>query len=242
MKIEICANSYQSAINAENAGANRIELCSELAVGGITPSFGLLKKVMTDLTIPVHVLIRPRSGDFTFSDTEFEIMKENIQLCKELGVNGIVSGVLFTDNSIDFERTKELIEHSKPMSFTFHRAFDWLKTPIINLKKLEAIGVERILTSGQKASANQGLSTLIKLQKNSTKISIMPGGGISFENILRFQENGFKEVHLSASTQIKTINKPFISMNSSKHFEETKIATSDVQKIKECIALLSNEN
>ena len=242
MKIEICANSYQSAINAEKAGANRIELCSELAIGGITPSFGLLKKVMTDLTIPVHVLIRPRSGDFTFSDAEFEIMKENIQLCKELGISGIVSGVLFTDNSIDLERTKELIEHSKPMSFTFHRAFDWLKNPIENLKKLEAIGVERILTSGQEASANQGLSTLIKLQKNTAKISIMPGGGISSENILRFQENGFKEVHLSASTQIKTINKPFISMNSSKHFEETKIATSDVQKIKKCIALLSNEN
>ena len=118
MLIEICANSYQSAINAEKAGANRIELCSELAVGGITPSYGLLKKVTKELTIPIHVLIRPRSGDFTFSDDEFNIMKENILLCKELGVKGIVSGVLHLDSSIDMERTKELVAISKPMNFT----------------------------------------------------------------------------------------------------------------------------
>ncbi len=140
MILEICANSYQSAINAEKAGANRIELCSELAVGGITPSYGLLKKVMADLTIPVHVLIRPRSGDFTFSDAEFDIMKENILLCKELGVSGIVSGVLHTNNTIDIERTKELVEHSKPMNFTFHRAFDWVLNPEEEIKKLEKIG------------------------------------------------------------------------------------------------------
>ena len=125
MKLEICANSYQSASNAEKAGAHRIELCAELAVGGITPSYGLLKKVMHDLTIPVHVLIRPRSGDFTYSDAEFQIMKENILICKELGVTGIVSGVLKLDNTIDIERTKELVAVAKPMNFTFHRAFDW---------------------------------------------------------------------------------------------------------------------
>ena len=242
MILEICANSYQSAINAEKAGANRIELCSELAVGGITPSYGLLKNVMRDLTIPVHVLIRPRSGDFTFTDAEFEIMKENIQLCKKLGVAEIVSGVLCTDSSIDYKRTEELIELSKPMNFTFHRAFDWVRNPLEEIKKLEVIGVKRILTSGQENSASKGLSTLIDLQNYTSKISIMPGGGICSENILIFQENGFKEVHLSASTQIETIEKPLISMNSSKHFEETKIATSDIQKIKDCIALLSNEN
>jgi copper homeostasis protein len=241
MKVEICANSYQSAINAEKAGANRIELCSELAVGGITSSYGLLKKVMANLTIPVHVLIRPRSGDFTFSDTEFEIMKENIQLCKELGVAGIVSGVLHLDNTIDFERTHQLVALSKPINFTFHRAFDWVQNPVEEIKNLEKIGVKRILSSGQESSAERGIQNLIEW-KNASTISIMPGGGISTKNILLFKENGFKEVHLSASTQIKTIEKPLISMNSSKHFEETKIATSDIQKIKDCIALLSNEN
>jgi copper homeostasis protein len=240
MLIEICANSYKSAINAEKAGANRIELCSELAVGGITPSYGLLKKVMNDLTIPVHVLIRPRSGDFTFSKAEFEIMKENIQLCKELGVAGIVSGVLHLNNTIDIERTHQLVALSKPLNFTFHRAFDWIQNPLESIKKLEEIGVSRILTSGQKASAEKGIQNLFEWN-NSTTITILPGGGISTDNILLFQENGFKEVHLSASTQIKTIEKPLISMNSHTHFEETKRATSDVQKIKNCIAILSNE-
>jgi len=241
MKVEICANSYQSAINAEKAGANRIELCSELAIGGITPSYGLLKKVINDLAIPVHVLIRPRSGDFTFSEAEFEIMKENIQLCKELGVAGIVSGVLHFDTTIDIERTQELVALSNPMNFTFHRAFDWVSNPLEEIKKLESIGVQRILSSGQEASAEKGIDHLVHWN-NATNITIMPGGGINNSNIKLFQENGFKEVHLSASTQIKTIEKPRISMNSHKHFEETKLATSDVQKIKDCIALLSNEN
>ena len=150
MILEICANSYQSAVNAEIASAHRIELCSEISVGGITPSLGLLKKVLQSLTIPVHVLIRPRSGNFTYSDKEFEIMKENIRLCKDLGCAGIVSGVLHEDNSIDLKRTKELIELSKPMSFTFHRAFDIVSKPKEALLQLIALGVHRLLTSGCK--------------------------------------------------------------------------------------------
>lgn len=106
-------------------GADRIELCQELAIGGITPSYGLLKQVLDTLDIPVFVLIRPRSGNFTYSDAEFDIMKQNIQLCKDLGASGIVSGVLNIDNTIDIERTQELVELSKPLPFTFHRAFDW---------------------------------------------------------------------------------------------------------------------
>ena len=241
MKLEICANSYQSAINAEVAGADRIELCSELAIGGITPSYGLLKKVVENLTIPIHVLIRPRSGDFTFSDDEFNIMKENILLCKELEINGIVSGVLNIDNTIDVERTKELVAISKPMNFTFHRAFDWVKNPIKEIKELEKIGVTRILTSGQKNSAETGLNSLIEFQKSTSKISIMPGGGINQKNIKLFKENKFTEVHLSASSQLKKIENPLISMNSKKHFDETKITISDVQKIKNCIEIISNE-
>jgi len=241
MKLEICANSYQSAINAEKAGANRIELCAELAVGGITPSYGLLKKIMNDLIIPVHVLIRPRSGDFTYSDDEFQILKEDILICKELGVLGIVSGVLHIDNSIDIERTKELVEIAKPMNFTFHRAFDWVLNPIDEIKNLEKIGVVRILTSGQETSAEKGLNNLIEFQKATSKITIMPGGGINKNNIKLFQENEFKEVHLSATSQTKTIEKPSISMNSNKHFDETQIATSDIEHIKTCLDIISNE-
>ncbi len=241
MLIEICANSYQSAINAEKAGANRIELCSELAVGGITPSYGLLKKVVENLTIPIHVLVRPRSGDFTYSDDEFQILKEDILICKELGVLGIVSGVLHIDNSIDIERTKELVEIAKPMNFTFHRAFDWVLNPIDEIKNLEAIGIVRILTSGQETSAEKGLNNLIEFQKATSKITIMPGGGINKNNIKLFQENGLKEVHLSATSQTKTIEKPAISMNSNTHFDETQVAVSNIEHIKNCIEILSNE-
>lgn len=241
MKLEICANSYQSAINAEKAGAHRVELCSELAVGGITPSYGLLKKVVEKLTIPVHVLIRPRSGDFTYADDEFQIIKEDILLCKELGVTGIVSGILNLDNTIDIERTKELVDISKPMNFTFHRAFDWVQNSLEEIKKLEKTGVTRILTSGQEDSAENGLQNLIELQKSTSKITIMPGGGINKNNIKLFQENGFKEVHLSASLQTKTIEKPSVSMNSSKHFDETQLAVSDMQQIKNCLEIISNE-
>ncbi len=149
MKLEICASNYQSANNAQNAGAHRIELCSELAVGGITPSYGLIKQVIENLSIPVFVLIRPRSGDFTYSDADFEIMKQDIQMCKKLGCKGIVSGVLNSDNTIDIERTKTLIELSKPLPFTFHRAFDWTPNPFEALKSLINLNVNRILTSSR---------------------------------------------------------------------------------------------
>ena len=153
MLLEICASSFQSAINAQNAGAHRIELCSELAVGGVTPSYGLLKNVLATVTIPVNVLIRPRSGNFTYSEEEYVIMKTDIQLCKELGCNGIVSGVLNPDNTIDIARTQELIEWSKPLEFTFHRAFDWVENSFEAIEQLMAIGATRVLTSGKKQTA-----------------------------------------------------------------------------------------
>jgi len=241
MLIEICANSYQSAINAEEAGADRIELCSELAVGGITPSYGLIKKVMQDISIPVHVLIRPRSGDFTYSDDEFEIMKEDIKYCKEVGCAGIVSGILHSDNTIDINRTEQLKEISKPLSFTFHRGFDWVQNPKESLKQLEQIGVNRILTSGQEPSAEYGISLLKELRELSN-VKILPGGGINIDNIQLFQKAGFDEVHLSATKHTQTIETPKISMNSLKHFEETKVAQSDQHLIHSIINLLNKHS
>jgi copper homeostasis protein len=150
MIVEVCANSLQSSLNAENAGAHRIELCSELGIGGITPSFGLLKKVKEKLSLPVHVLIRPRSGDFTYSDLEFNIMKEDILFCREMGFAGIVSGVLHSDFSLDLSRTGTLVELAGDHTFTFHRAFDWVKDPITTLDQLEKIGYACLLNSGHK--------------------------------------------------------------------------------------------
>jgi len=236
MLLEICANSYESAMNASTAGAHRIELCSELAVGGITPSCGLLKKVMNDLAIPVHVLIRPRSGDFTYSRSEFEIMKANIILCKELGCAGIVSGVLLQDQTIDSERTKELIELAKPMNFTFHRGFDWTPDPIEAIIELAVLGVNRVLTSGQELSAEKGILRLQELQKVvENELIVMPGGGINPSNVYVFKESGFEEIHASATSIRQSINNPKISMNSGNLFNDTRIATSNKEKIKQLL-------
>jgi len=240
MIVEICANSYQSAMNAVQAGAHRIELCSELAVGGITPSYGLLKQVMQESTIPVHVLIRPRSGDFTYSDKEFEIMKENITLCKELGCAGIVSGILNTDHTIDLERTQTLIELSKPLHFTFHRAFDWVANPLIEIEKLASIGVDSVLTSGQEFSASKGIE-LLKALKGKTDVKIMPGAGININNVMLFKEAGFKEVHLSATKQTQTIESPKISMNSSKLLSDSALFHSDIEHIQNILKKVKNE-
>lgn len=230
MLLEICANSYQSAINAEQAGAHRIELCTELAVGGITPSYGLIKKVLKDISIPVFILIRPRSGNFTYSDKEFQIMKEDIVLCKELGCAGIVSGILNPDNSIDIERTKELADLSKPLAFTFHRAFDWVADPLYEIEQLAALGVHRILSSGQETSAVKGIALLKELQ-NKTSITILPGGGINAQNAFEFKKAGFSEIHASASKVIETATLAKISMNSANLLSDTELSYADKQNI-----------
>ncbi|MCP4977645.1 MAG: copper homeostasis protein CutC [Maribacter sp.] len=233
MLVEVCANSLESAMNAQNAGADRIELCSELAVGGITPSYGLLKTVKKNLEIPVHVLIRPRSGDFSYSDREFDIMKENIVLCVEMGFDGIVSGQLHTDFTLDVERTKELIGLSGNLKFTFHRAFDWVSNPLTTMKQLEGLGVDYILSSGQQNSALHGIELLTKLNSESTTCAIMPGGGINADNVKRFKKNGFGVVHLSAAkfTERLACN-PKVSMNSPSFLADQGFFVSNIDTIK----------
>lgn len=233
MLVEICATSVQSAVNAQQAGAQRIELCSELAVGGITPSYGLLKQVLSEISLPVFVLIRPRSRNFVYSDEEFEVMKTNIEICKELGVSGIVSGVLKEDFSIDLKRTKELIERAKPLEFTFHRGFDLTENPIKSLEELIESGASRILTSGQETSADKGIDLLVQLKNAAgNRLIILPGGGINPDNLHLFKTNGFTEIHASASSLFKESPKPKISMNSEKFWDETKLFVSDEEIVK----------
>lgn len=240
MLLEICACNYQSAINAQTSGAHRIELCTELAVGGLTPSYGLLKQVLDVLTIPVFVLIRPRSGNFTYSEIEFEIMKQDIQLCKELGCSGIVSGVLNSDNTVDVERTKQLIELSKPLPFTFHRAFDWAPNPLEALEQLIDLGAKQVLTSGQDSSAEKGIELLKQLKSKAIdRITILPGGGIKKENSKMFKDLGFTELHASATSLYSVNEPPKISMNGPKFFDETVEIVSDVEKIKGILKVIS---
>nr|WP_299523318.1 copper homeostasis protein CutC [Winogradskyella sp.] len=223
MLLEICTNSFQSAKNAQDAGAHRIELCQELSVGGITPSYGLIKQVIENLKIPVFVLIRPRSGNFIYSDDEFKIMTRDIELCKKLGCHGIVSGVLNSIQTIDIERTKVLIELSKPLSFTFHRAFDEVANPEDALRQLIDLDVTRVLTSGQQSTAIKGLELLNQLKQLANgRITILPGSGINAKNANCFKVAGFTEIHASASSVIQQENSLFSKPQT----------VSNVQKIK----------
>ena len=201
MIIEVCAESYEYAVKAEKAGADRIELCKDLHLDGLTPDYESAKKTIDSLNIPVFVLIRPRKGDFMYSDEEFELMKQDILKFKEMGCKGIVSGVLNDDNSIDIKRTKKLVELSRPLEFTFHRAFDVVSDPLEEIENLIRLGVNRILTSGQKEKAIDGLVLLKQLKRiSNNRILIMPGSGISKNNLKDFEL--FNEVHGSFKDEI----------------------------------------
>ena len=194
MIIEVCAESYEYALKAEKAGANRIELCKDLHLDGLTPDYESAKRTIDSLNIPVFILIRPREGDFIYSNEEFELMKRDIIKFKKMGCKGIVSGVLNDDNSIDIDRTKELVELSEPLEFTFHRAFDVVSDPFKEIENLIELGIDRVLTSGQKNKAIEGLDLLLELKKNANnRIKIMPGSGINKSNIVNFES--FEEIH-----------------------------------------------
>ncbi len=203
MIIEVCAESYEYALKAERAGADRIELCKDLYLDGLTPDYESAKKTIDKLNIPVFILIRPREGNFIYSNDEFELMKSDIVKFKEMGCKGIVAGVLNNDNSVDIERTKELTELSRPLEFTFHRAFDIVSKPLDEIENLIGIGVNRVLTSGQKEKAIDGLVLLEQLKRISkNRILIMPGSGISKNNLLDFEL--FDEVHGSFFKEINS--------------------------------------
>ena len=205
MIIEVCAESYEDALKAEKAGADRIELCKDLHLDGLTSDYETAKRTIDSLNIPVYILIRPREGNFIYSNEEFELMKKDIIKFKEMGCKGIVSGVLNDDNSIDIERTKELVELSRPLEFTFHRAFDLVSDPFEEIENLIEIGVTRILTSGQKHKAIEGLELLEEFKNISkNRILIMPGSGISNMNFMKF--NSFNEIHGSFKDGVPIIN------------------------------------
>ena len=203
MIIEVCAESYEYAQKAEKAGADRIELCKHLHLDGLTPNYKTAKKTIDNLNIPVFVLIRPRNGDFNYTEKEFEIMKADIVKFKKMGCKGIVSGILNNDNTIDIKRTNELVNLSRPLEFTFHRAFDMVTDPLKELEKLIQLGIDRVLTSGQKQKAVKGIELLKELKKNAKdKIIIMPGSGINKLNIMNFRP--FNEIHGSFKNEINT--------------------------------------
>jgi len=200
-KLEIIGFNIESCIAAQEAGANRIELCASPGEGGTTPSYAFIKEAREKLDIDLYVMIRPGGGDFLYSDDDFEIMKNDVAICKQLGCDGIVTGILTADGKVDKKRCKELIELAYPLEATFHRAFDRVADPFEALEDIIELGFERILTSGLKPKAIDSLELLSKLIKQSDeRIIIMPGSGVTAENIITIAEStGAKEFHSSAT-------------------------------------------
>ncbi len=206
IKLEVCIDSVQSAINAEKGGASRVELCDNLFEGGTTPSAGAIDLARKNISIGLHVIIRPRGGDFLYSDLEFEIMKKDIQTAKELGADGVVFGILQADGTVDKERNAVLAALAAPMRTTFHRAFDMTTDPFQALEDIIALGIDRILTSGLERTVPEGVALITKLvEKAGDRIVIMPGGGIDEFNIEKIVEaTGVKECHISGRKKVKS--------------------------------------
>jgi copper homeostasis protein len=204
--LEVAANSVASALAAEAGGAARVELCSALDVGGLTPSHAAIATACERLRIPVHVLIRPRAGDFVFDDLECEVMQRDIEVCKALGCAGVVLGVLTAEADVDVPRSRSLRNTAGGMSVTFHRAFDVTRDPERALDAIIAIGCDRLLTSGQQVGAHAGAPLIRKLiGQAGGRITIMPGGGITAQNIAAIaQATGAREFHASAKTRVPT--------------------------------------
>jgi copper homeostasis protein len=197
--IEIATSDFVTTQSAVAGGADRIELCANLAEGGTTPSYGTLIKCREAFAVSLYPIIRPRGGDFLYTNDEFAIMLQDVKLCKELGYDGVVIGLLNKDGSIDMKRTAQLIEAAYPLGITFHRAFDRCKDPFEAMEQLIDIGCERILTSGQQPSVVDGVELVATLNKAADeRIIIMPGSGLRKENIKMLAEKtGCVEFHSS---------------------------------------------
>lgn len=204
--VEACVDGVPSALAAEAGGAGRLELCSGLSEGGITPSVGLIEMVRERIRLPLFVLIRPRGGDFLYDAEEFEVMRRDVTTAGLLGADGVVLGVLQSNGMVDAERTAALIEAARPLDVTFHRAFDFTQDAEAALERLIALGVDRVLTSGQAARAVDGVATIAGLVRRAAgRIGIVAGGGIRPDNVKAVvQGSGVTEVHLRGSGAVQS--------------------------------------
>jgi len=241
--LEICANSVESAFLAQLGGAHRVELCDNIFEGGTTPSYGAISIARKMLRINLNVIIRPRGGDFLYSESEFEIMCEDIVMAKQLGADGVVFGFLLPDGSVDTKRTQKLVKLAKPMNVTFHRAFDVCKDPYLALEEIIGCGCNRILTSGRANKAENGTELLKKLVETANgRIIIMPGSGIDESNIEEiYKETGVNEFHASLRTSFESpmiYRNTEISMGTHAENEYKRLLT-DPDRVKKVIEILS---
>lgn len=245
--LEICVDSVKSAINAERGKATRLELCSNLIIGGTTPTKSLFEEVKKNVNIPINVLIRPRFGDFLYSDYEVNIIKNEIKMFKKLGVDGIVVGILTKNGEIDLDNMKKFIEGAQDIPITFHRAFDVCREPLKAFYQLQELGVQNILTSGQSQDCLRGKKLLKELVKISTKNSknkteILVGAGLNIENIDEIVNfTGATNFHFSGK-RIKQSSMEYRKENVNmglKEFSEFEILETDQNLVREMADYLS---
>lgn len=204
--IEIATSDFITTQSAVQGGADRIELCANLAEGGTTPSAGMIRRCREAFNVLLYPIIRPRGGDFLYTDEEFDIMLHDVRLCKELGCDGVVIGLLHADGKIDIKRTAKLVDTAYPLGVTFHRAFDRCLDPFVAMEELISIGCERILTSGQQPAAPDGVALIAELNKVADhRIIIMPGSGVRPDNVRQLAERtGCTELHSSLRRKTKS--------------------------------------
>lgn len=246
IRVEICVDSVASAAAAERGGAQRVELCSDLLEGGITPSAGLIAMVRERVSIGIQVMIRPRGGDFCFDAEEFEIMRRDVVSAKNLGAHGVVFGILDAEGRVDMERSRELAQLARPLEVTFHRAFDMSADLFQSLEDVCAVGAGRILTSGGQPTALQGLNTIAALVKAAKgRIAIMPGSGIKPENAQRIvAESGVLDIHAGLGTTVAgpmRFRNPQLVMGKAeeREYQRTVVLEENVRRL--CAAVSGNQ-
>ena len=221
--LEVCCYSMECAQEAQRSGADRIELCAAPQEGGLTPSLGVLKSVRDTVTIPVHPIIRPRGGDFCYTAGEFAAMLDDVIAVRELGFPGLVIGILDADGQIDTTRMEKIMAAAGTLAVTFHRAFDMCADPRQACSELSELGIKRILTSGQQASAEKGISLIRELISRSDTPIIMAGAGVRAANLSVFLQAGVKEVHSSAGQWLPSpmrFRNPGLSMSTDADADE----------------------
>ncbi len=239
--IEITVDSVLSAKNAELGGASRIELCQDLALGGTSPSYGLIKAVMKDCSLPMVVLVRPRSGDFFYDDYEFDSMLYDIEMLKDVGVKEVITGALDADGNIDVKKMEAVKKVFGEEGVCIHRAFDMCRDLDKAYETATKLGIKRILTSGGKDSAIAGIDCLARLNALEGP-DILAGAGVNAANALSFKERGIRQLHLSAKTSVPSAmryKKDDVSMGTKSKGNEFDKLIADVEKIKEIVAVFS---
>ena len=237
--IEIATSDFNTTASAVAGGADRIELCGNLAEGGTTPSYGTIRQCREAFTVQLYPIIRPRGGDFLYSAEEFEIMLQDVKLCKELGCDGVVIGMLESNGAIAFDQCRRLVDATYPLGVTFHRAFDRCRDPFEALEQIIEMGCERILTSGQRPAAPDGLELITQLnQKADHRIIIMPGSGVRAENIkMLATKTGCTEFHSSLrgkmASAMQFIHPGFAG--SSESYSNNAISPDDVRALRKSL-------